>query len=82
MRKLTEKLEAKNTDGIEENTLKIEFWYGCEGSWRGQWMDIFSSYPDLIIKYTIGKTHVSSRNVCIYLCVDISIVFIDPWRAL
>lgn len=35
VRKLTEKLEVKNTEGIEENVLEIEVWNGCEGLWRG-----------------------------------------------
>lgn len=30
-----------NTDGIEENTIKIEVWYGCEESQKDGGMDIF-----------------------------------------
>lgn len=68
MGKLTEKLKIKNTDGVEENTIKIEVWYGCEGSQKDGAWTFSSSYLRLRIKYIVGKAHVHTQK-CLHMTI-------------
>lgn len=68
MRKLTEKLKIMNTDRIEENTIKIKVWYGCEGYRKDGAWTFSSSYLRLRIKYMVGKAHVHTQK-CLYITI-------------
>lgn len=76
MRKLTEKLKIMNTDGIEENTIKIEVWYGCEGSQKDGAWTFSSSYLRLRIKYIVRKAHVhTQKGLSITICRYMLLVY-------